>query len=66
MSTYTITRNEFEIPLVDDMSFNFKNWASLAIFTYLTFLLIFGSTYAQNLDQIDIVKMNDMDGEDGG
>ena len=42
-SLYSVTRDEFEIPLTDDMSFNFKNWASLIVFTYLTLLLIFGN-----------------------
>ena len=63
MSLLTVTRDEFVIPLTDDMSFNFKNWASLVVFTYLILLLIFGNFIAQNLDQRDIAKMNDMEGD---
>jgi hypothetical protein len=59
----TVTRDEFVIPLSDDMSFNFKNWASLVVFSYLTLFLIFGNFLAQSLDQRDIAKMNDMEGD---
>lgn len=45
------------------MSFNFKNWASLIVFTYMTLVLIFGFQIAQTLDQRDISKLNDMDGD---
>lgn len=51
MSFLTVTRDEFEIPLSDDMSFNFKNWASLSVFTYLTLLLIVGLILSHNSDQ---------------
>lgn len=62
---FTVTRDEFEIPLSDDMSFNFQNWASLIAFTYLTVVLLIGVTIAQNLDQKDITKLNDIEGDDG-
>ena len=50
MSFYTIARDEFEIPLIDDMSFNFKNWASLSVFSYLILLLITGLILSHNAD----------------
>ena len=45
------------------MSFNFKNWASLVVFSYLTLLVIFGNFVASSLDQRDIAKMNDMESD---
>ena len=50
MSFYTIARDEFEITLIDDMSFNFKNWASLSVFSYLILLLITGLILSHNAD----------------
>ena len=46
------------------MSFNFKNVASLIVFTYMTVLLIFGFSLSQRQDAMDIAKLNDISGEE--
>lgn len=57
--------DEFEKEVIEVQGvFDFRNWASFILFSYLMLLLIFGVVQTQNMDQQDIAKMNDMDIDD--
>ena len=57
--------DEFEKELTEvEGVFDFRNWASFILFSYLMLLLILGVVYTQNMDQRDVAKMNDMDIDD--
>lgn len=66
-SFLTITRDEFIQPLITTQdSFDFQNWSSFIIFSYLMLLYIFGMILSSNMDQKDMAKMNDMNTDEKG